>query len=297
MRIGLSHIVDGRPGRGIEFLEGTAVEAERTGFSSYWSGDHVVYFRNYESDYPYSDNGKFGLDGGGFRDDQGLYEPMMILQAAARVTTSIRLGIGVEIVPERNPLIRARDITTLDHFSNGRFDYGVGVGWSKEEYAALNVPWEARGRRCDEYLEVMKSVWADTPVASFHGEFVQFDGLVAYPKPIQRPHPPILVGGNSRVTMRRLARHGDGWFGWRLQPDEIDECLAMMDEELAAEGRDRDDVKLYLGTPFHGDWNELKPYLDEVAARGIEEFVIGMALSRSRYTEQLEACAKALIAG
>jgi len=295
MRIGLSHIVDGRPGRGLEFAQESARAAERTGFSSYWSGDHVVYFSDYESKYPYSDNGKFGLDGGGFRADQGLFEPLMMLQAAALATTTIRLGIGVEIVPERNPLIRARDITTLDHFSNGRFDYGVGVGWSAEEYAALGVPWDARGARCDEYLEVMKTVWADTPTASFHGRFVEFDDLVAFPKPIQRPHPPIFVGGNSRVTMRRLARLGDGWLGWNLEVAEVDECLVMLDEEMAAVGRDRSDVKLYLGRPFHGDWAELAPYVDELATRGIEEFVIGMALSSRRFDEQLESCARALI--
>jgi probable F420-dependent oxidoreductase len=284
----MSQMIDGQPGRGVEFIQATAVGMERRGFASFWCGDHIVFFRTYESQYPSG-----GLGDAGFRDDQGLFEPMLTLTAAALVTTELRVGLSVEILPERNPVVRARDIATLDHFSNGRFDYGVGIGWAREEYAALGVPWEHRGRRCDDYLGAMKALWTQSP-SSHHGEFVDFDDVVAYPKPVQQPHPPILVGGNTRPALRRAARLGDGWFGWGLTVPELDDCLELLDEELTAADRDRDDLRMYLGLPYGGDLETLVDYLGEVERRGFEEAVIGTGLSRKRYETQLDDYALAL---
>jgi probable F420-dependent oxidoreductase len=288
MRVGMTQMIDGQPGRGLEFIQATAVGMERRGFVSFWCGDHIVFFQTYDSQYPDG-----GLGDAGFRVDQGLFEPMLTLTAAALATTELRIGLSVEILPERNPVVRARDIATLDNFSNGRFDYGIGIGWAKEEYAAVGVPYERRGARCDEYVGAMKALWTQSP-SSYHGEFVNFDNVVAYPKPVQRPHPPILVGGNTRAALRRAARLGDGWFGWGLTVPEIDECLVMLDEELGAAGRDRDDLMMYLGLPYGGDLETLVEYLTEVERRGFEEAVIGTGLSRKRYETQLDDYALAL---
>jgi probable F420-dependent oxidoreductase len=291
MRIGMVQIIDGEPGRGLEFIQGTATRMEELGFAHYWAPDHVVFFDRYLSSYPHSDDGTFG-----FKQDQGLLEPMMVLQAAAAVTTRMELGTSVEIITERNPVVRAKHVATLDHFSDGRFLYGVGIGWSKEEYAAVGVPWENRGARADEYIQAMDALWTQHR-ASFHGEFVNFDDVVAFPKPVRQPRPPVLIGGITRPALRRTAMYGDGWYGWKLSLEEIDQKLVELDEELAAVGRDRDDVRLLIGLPHAGDPADLRDYVDAVAARGFDDFVIGASLSRSRYEEQLEAYARALPLG
>lgn len=288
MRLGMTQMIDGKPGRGLEFIQATAQGMERRGFVSFWCGDHIVFFSRYDSKYPDG-----GLGDKAFQEDQGLFEPLLTLTAAALATTTLRVGLSVEIVPERNPVVRARDIATLDNFSNGRFDYGVGIGWAKEEYAALGVPYERRGARCDDYLEAMKALWTQ-PQASHHGEFVNFDRVLAFPKPVQKPHPPILVGGNTRAALRRAVKLGDGWFGWGLTMDEMDECLVMLDEELRAAGRERDSLKMYYGMPYGGDLPTLVGILTDLEGRGFEEIVIGTGLSRNRYDKQLDDYALAL---
>lgn len=232
MRIGFVHIADGTPGRGLELVENTARAAEDLGFASYWAPDHVVFFDDdaVTSRYPHSDDGQPPT-----RKDQGLLEPIMVLQAAARVTSNIKLGTSVEIITERNPVVRSKHVATIDHFSNGRFIYGVGIGWLREEYAAVGVPWERRGKRADEYIDAMKALWTQHR-ATYHGEFVSFDDVVAFPKPLQQPHPPVLVGGVTPAAIRRAVRHGDGWYGWKMTINEIDDALVVLDKELADSG-------------------------------------------------------------
>lgn len=291
MRYGVVQIVDGEPGRGIEFVQTTAVALEELGFDSYWAPDHVVFFDEVASKYPHSDDGAFG-----FKQDQGLLEPLMVLQAAAAVTSRIRLGTSVEIITERNPVERAKHVTTLDHFSDGRFDYGVGIGWSREEYAAVGVPWEGRGRRADEYIEVMKALWTQHR-STYDGEFVSFRDVVAFPKPVQRPHPPILVGGITRPALRRAARHGDGWYGWKMTPDELRDALNVLDEELEAAGRSRDGFRVLMGAPHHGDVDPLLPYLEQIERLGVDEFVLGLSIPRRDPRGVLERYAAALTLG
>lgn len=274
MRFGVVQIVDGEPGRGMEFAQATAVALEELGFDSYWAPDHVVFFDEFGSKYPHSDDGTFG-----FKQDQGLLEPLMVLQAAAAVTNRIRLGTSVEIITERHPVERAKHITTLDHFSGGRFDYGVGIGWNREEYAAVGVPWERRGARADEYIQVMKSLWTQHR-ATFEGEFVTFRDVVAFPKPVQSPHPPVLVGGISVGAIRRAARHGDGWYGWKMTVEELTAALSTLDAELEAAGRTRDGFRVVLGMPHAGDVDGLTVYLERVERLGVDEFVLGLSIPR-----------------
>src|SRR5690349_15796477 len=181
-------------------------EAEARGFESIWVAEHVVLFDEYESQYPYAADGKF--PGGG---DTGLLEPLTALTYLAAVTDRIRLGTSICLVPQRNPVYTAKQVVDLDNLSGGRVDFGVGIGWLKEEFDALNTPFERRGKRTDEYLQVMRSLWTDE-VSSFAGDTYDLPPCRMYPKPIQAPHPPIHVGGESDAALRRAARFGQGWF-------------------------------------------------------------------------------------
>lgn len=286
MEVGLVYIVDGRPGRGLEFAQECAAEAEALGYRSIWAPDHVAFFDEYSSRYPHSDTGKFK-----FLPDQGHIDDLQVLLAAAMATSTIRLGTSVEVVAIRNPLTRAREIAALDQFSKGRFQYGIGVGWKAEEFAAAGVPFDGRGARADHHLEAMRALWTQSR-ASYHSEYVSFDDVIMFPKPAQRPHPPILVGGVSRVALRRAARLGDGWYGWKLTPEELTGCLEMLDDELAKVDRRRDDgFRVLLGAPHRaGLVDELQEYAD----RGVDEFVFGYSLSRERHGEQLAKHAQEL---
>jgi probable F420-dependent oxidoreductase len=290
MKWGIVLTVDGVPGRADEFIAESARYMEELGFASFWAPDHAMFFDRIDSRYPHSEDGKFG-----WLEDQGLMEPIMVCQLAAAATKEIRVGTSVEVITLRNPVVRSKHVATVDHFSGGRFDYGVGIGWMKEEYDACGVPWERRGDRGDEYIKVMKALWTQDR-ASFHGDFFNFDDVVAFPKPVQKPHPPILVGGVTPAAIRRAARHGDGWYGWKMTLEEIDDALALLRQELDQAGRSLDDgFRLVNGIPHHGDPVELVEYLRGIEARGITEFNFGLALSRRSWREQIEKYARVLI--
>jgi probable F420-dependent oxidoreductase len=291
VRIGVVQIFDGTPGRGREHIEEYAIQLERLGFASLWVPDHVIFFDAYDSAYPHTDDGTID-----FKTDQGILEPVMALQAAAMVTENLGLGTSVEIITERNPVTRAREIATLDRLSGGRFEYGIGIGWSREEYAALGIPFEARGKRCDEYVEAMRALWSQHR-ATYHGEFVDFTDVVFFPKTHRQPGPRIQIGGNSDAALRRVARLGDGWHGWKLTPDELDERLARLHELLQEHDRDRDELKLNVGIPHNGSPDELAAYADHCRRAGIDELVLALPISRRTFKEQLETYARALGVG
>lgn len=219
-----------------EFLRAVGTAAEERGFESIWAPEHVVLFDDYESRYPYSPDGKF--PGGG---DTGLLEPLTALTFLAAVTERIRLGTSICLVPQRNPVYTAKQVADLDLLSGGRAEFGVGIGWLKEEFDALNVPFDQRGRRTDEYLQVMRSLWTEE-TSEFSGELYQLPPCRLYPKPVQKPHPPILVGGESDAAMRRVARHGQGWFTFNRSPGDFPAAFERLDGFLADEGRSRGDA-------------------------------------------------------
>ena len=146
-------------------------------------------------------------------------DPLIALSFAAAATSTIRLATGVLLLPEHNPLLLAKQVASLDALSRGRLSLGVGVGWSREEFDALGVPFERRGTRADEYLAAMRTVWRDD-VASFAGEFVSFAGMRVNPRPVRDRRIPIVVGGNSDAALRRAARLADGWYGFNLEGAE-----------------------------------------------------------------------------
>ncbi|QXC59984.1 LLM class F420-dependent oxidoreductase [Aquihabitans sp. G128] len=263
-----------------EIVRAVGREVEDRGFESIWVPEHVVLFDEYESSYPYSPDGKF--PGGG---DTGMLEPIQALTYLAAVTDRVRLGTGICLVPQRNPVYTAKAITDLDNLSGGRVDFGVGVGWLREEFEAVAMPFEKRGQRTDEHLEVMKRLWCDE-TSEFHGELYDLDPCRMYPKPLQTPHPPIHVGGESDAAMRRVARHGQGWFSFNRLPEDLPEPLTRLDAALEAEGRSRSDVVLSVSPYFKQTTPEM---MEQYAALGVDRLIVlCLAFSVDMLREQLD---------
>ena len=248
-----------------EILRAVGCEIEDRGFESIWVPEHVVLFDDYQSAYPYSPDGKF--PGGA---DSGMLEPLGALTYLAAITDRVRLGTGICLVPQRNPVYTAKAVTDLDSMSGGRVDFGVGIGWLREEFEALAMPFEQRGKRTDEHLQVMKSLWCDE-VSEFHGDLYDLPACRMYPKPVQTPHPPIHVGGESDGAMRRVARHGQGWFSFNRLPADLPEPLTRLDGALAAEGRSRSDVVLSVCPYF----NQTTPgQVEQYAELGVDRLIV-----------------------
>jgi len=192
-----------------------ARSAEQLGFHSLWVGDHAVFLESFASPYPYGSGGQFPKE----VLTTDFLDPFVALGFMAAHTRRLRLGIGVCILGERNPLSTAKAVASIDRLSKGRFDFGIGIGWLREEYEALGVPWRRRAERTEEYLALIKRLWAEEKTA-FAGEFCSFPTLYSYPKPLQKPHPPIIFGGTSAAALRRAARLGDGWYGMESTIEE-----------------------------------------------------------------------------
>lgn len=210
---------------------------EERGFHSIWVPEHVVFFRDYASRYPYSENGK--LPG----NPDGVMEPLTALTFLAAHTERVRLGTGVCLVPQRNPIYTAKQVADVDYLSKGRLDFGIGIGWLREEFGALGIPWERRADRTRECVAVMKTLWCDE-ISSFEGEFYSVPECMQNPKPAQKPHPPLYFGGESEPALRRVADLGQGWFGYNLTSEQLEASLERLDTLLAEAGRSRSDVKI-----------------------------------------------------
>jgi probable F420-dependent oxidoreductase len=199
------------PGRGPlatpERLGILARKGEELGFDALLTGDHILVPKTITSPYPYTETGEF--PGGPSGESM---EQLTLLAFLAGQTSKIRLVTSVIIVPHRNALVAAKALATLDVLSQGRLVVGIGVGWMREEFEALGLPpFEERGAVTDEYIRVFKEVWTeDNP--SYDGKYVKFDNISFLPKPVQKPHPPIWVGGESRPALRRTAELADGWY-------------------------------------------------------------------------------------
>src|SRR5260221_7192093 len=183
---------------------GMVKRAEAAGFDSVVAVDHVVFPHKYTSVYPYAPGGRLPGGPGG-----ALPDPLIWMAAMAAVTTKLRFMTGVIILPLRNPFVLAKQVATLDHMSGGRIELGVGVGWLKEEFEAVGVPFEKRGPRTDEYIAVMRKLWAEDGV-SFAGQFVKFDEVSSNPKPVRRTVP-IVIGGDSDAAGQPAGPRGGGF--------------------------------------------------------------------------------------
>jgi probable F420-dependent oxidoreductase len=236
-------------GRYVDPKEAVALAqaAEAAGFESLWTVEHTIVPAGYASAYPYDPSGK--MPGG--RDDFPLPDPLIWMAYVAAATTRIKFGTGILILPQHNPVLAAKQIATLDHLSRGRILLGVGVGWLREEFAALGVPFEQRGARTDEYIAAMRELWsAEKP--TFKGRFVEFKEAYCRPQPINKAVP-IIIGGHSDAAARRAGRLGDGFFPASRAPAPL---IALARKEAEAAGRDPDKLKITTSLP--SDLVELK---------------------------------------
>lgn len=215
-----------------------AAAAEAAGFESLWTVEHVVYPEGYESVYPYGPSGK--MPGSG---RNPIPDPLAWLGHVAAATSEIRLATGISLLAERHPLVFAKEVATVDSMSGGRVELGIGVGWLREEFDALGVPWARRGARTEEYLEVMRRVWAEDDV-SFEGEFVSFERVSSNPKP-PAGRVPVHIGGHSPAAARRAGRVGDGFFP---AEGDVASLVRMARTEAAEAGRDPASIEI---TTFH----------------------------------------------
>jgi probable F420-dependent oxidoreductase len=236
-------------GRYVDAKEAIALAqaAEAAGFESLWTVEHTIVPAGYASAYPYDASGK--MPGG--RDDLPLPDPLIWMAFVAAATTSIKLATGILILPQHNPVLAAKQIATLDHLSLGRVLLGIGVGWLREEFAALGVPFQQRGARTDEAIAAMRELWsADKP--SFEGRFVTFKEAYCRPQPVNKSVP-IIVGGHSDAAARRAGRLGDGFFPASRAPAPL---IALARKEAQAAGRDAD--RLEITTSLPSDLAELE---------------------------------------
>lgn len=232
------------------FLDGDeirrfAVRTEELGFESIWVGDHVVFPAKAPDGYPYTEDGSFQRP-----PDAPFIEPFTLLSFIASVTSHIKLGTTVIIVPYRHPIVQAKMFASLDVLTGGRAICGVGVGWLKEEFDALDAPFAKRGAMTDEYLEIFKCLWTE-PIPSYDGQFHQFSDITFEPKPVQKPYIPIWVGGHSRNAIRRSVHHGNAWHPTRQTPEWMAERLPFLRSYALEHGRDPAEITISLKRHLH----------------------------------------------
>lgn len=219
-------------------LVAVAQKAEECGLESVWTFEHVIVPTDYASKYPYHPSGKMGVTA-----ETPFLDPLITLAHIAATTKTLRLGTGINILPQANPLLMAKQAATLDVLSGGRFELGLGIGWLREEFDAMGTPFARRGARFDDYLTAMKKVWTGDEV-QHEGDFVQWSGFKSHPRPHQRPHMPIVIGGTSDRAFRRVIEHGDTWFAPNHNVAELTEQLTRLRAMSSDLGRDPDTIAI-----------------------------------------------------
>lgn len=233
--------------------------AEAAGFESVWTVEHTVFPDDYESTYPYDPSGKMAM-----KAHTPLPDPLIWLTWVAAHTEKLRIATGILILPQRNPLVLAKTLATMDDLSGGRLELGVGVGWLREEFEALGVPFGGRGRRTDEYIEAMRALW-DGNHAEYSGEFVDFAGVSVNPKPAHG-RVPIHIGGHTEAAARRAGRLGDGFV-----PGEgnLPGLLEVMRTSANEAGRDPEGIEITSSHP--GVWgDEPMAAVEKLASQGVD---------------------------
>ena len=244
-----------------------AQAAENAGYATLWTVEHVVVPSGYESAYPYDPSGKMA----GGAEEFDLPDPLVWLAYVAAQTTKIQLATGILIVPQRNPVITAKELATIDHLSGGRMVLGVGAGWLAEEFAALGVPFEDRGKRLDEYVAVMRALWTQDK-ASFDGEFFHFDKCISRPRPV-RGTIPVIVGGHTKLAARRAGRLGDGFFPGTASAADTSTLIGVMRGAAVEAGRDPDAIKIISGAAAPpGD--KLYSRIQELSGLGVDQVIL-----------------------
>jgi probable F420-dependent oxidoreductase len=290
MKLGISELFTGSDARAGSWSTDAAQLIEEIGFTSVWLPEHVVFFPEYRSQYPYESGGAQEVNR-----MLGVIDPLVLAASIGAATKTLRIGTYVFVVPQRNPIITARQVASIDQLTGGRFEFGVGVGWAEEEYAALDVPFARRGARMNEYLAAMRALWAPEELTEFSGEFVEFPPLYCFPKPAQ-PRLPIIVGGNSDASLRRIVEYGDGWAGYSQTFDDIEAFIAKLSTAMEAAGRQMSELSLKVGRRSKGktekDWEDDRAYIDHVLSLGIDEVVVSPRIGDEHYERDMRRYAE-----
>ena len=224
--------------------------AESLGFESIWAIDHAVMHMEYDSTYPYKTSGRTPLPA-----DSNMPDPLMLLSLIGAVTERIRLGTSMLILPQRHPIILAKELATLDQYTKGRVTLGVGVGWVKEEVADLGQNFHDRGKRTNEWLEVMAALWGQD-VSDYQGDYFNFERVISNPKPAQPGGIPIMIGGHSEAAARRAGRYGHEFYPhWSTRgpnKEELERLVPIIREEAEKARRSPDAVGLTLTSTSDG---------------------------------------------
>lgn len=241
-------------------MVGMAQLAESSGYESVWTFEHVMVPVDYASRYPYNASGKMGTE-----PEMNFVDPLLALTAVASATSTIRLGTGVNILSQVNPLYMAKQAASLDFLSDGRFMLGVGIGWLREEFDALGVPFERRGARFDDYLVAMKKVWSGD-VVEHESDFISWHGFKSYPLPTQS-HLPVVIGGAKGKIYQRIAQHGDGWFAPIGDPTELSSALEELKTACDVESRDFNEIEITCMWPGQGGQEAVQALADVGVSR------------------------------
>ncbi len=238
-----------------------AKKAEELGFESFWCAEHPFIPVHSTSRFPGSEDGVIPESYSHFID------PFVALARASGATKTIKLGTGIVLVPERHPLLLAKEISTLDLFSGGRFLFGIGAGWLREETQIMGGDFDHRWTQTRESILAMKELWTK-PAAEFHGKYYDFPLVKSFPKPLQKPHPPVLLGGSAKNILERIIAWGDGWLPNRVTPEKLREGRATLDRLAKDAGRDPSKITISVhGQP--ADRDLLRRFHDAGATRVI----------------------------
>ena len=261
-----------------------ARRAEALGFESLWVPEHVMLPVASSTKWPGSAEGvipKVYAD---------IADPFVALARASGVTERLMLGTAICLVPERNPLLLAKEVASLDMFSGGRFLFGVGAGWLREELELLGGDFDRRWGQTKEAVLAMKELWTRTK-SEFHGEFYDFPPVYSFPRPVQRPHPPVLLGGMAERVFKRVAEWGDGWIPNRVTPAEVREGRARLDELAQAAGRDPSSIQITVsGQPPDAG------LIEEYGEAGADRVIVRLAdVHEEQSLDEIDRIAKAVL--
>lgn len=283
MKIGIIPVNVGVPS--VDAMIGLARKAEAVGVESLWTFEHVVVPNGYDSRYPYSADGKMGVT-----PETNFVDPLVALSAIAPETSRVRLGTGVNILPQTNALLLAKQAASLDFVSGGRFMLGVGIGWLREEYDAMGAPFERRGARFDEYIDAMRKVWSGDTV-EHESEHLHWTGFKSYPVPIQKPLP-VVIGGSKGKAFERIARYGQGWFAPTISADQLKPMLERLAEACDEIGRDPAEVEISsMWIPAMG-----LDSLRQLGALGVARLIVPVQVLGANPIEALDGLADDVLA-
>jgi probable F420-dependent oxidoreductase len=266
-------------------LIGTAQQAEALGYESLWTFEHVIVPVEYESKYPYNKSGNMGA-----APETPFVDPLIALTAIAMHTQTIRLGTGVNILSQTNPLLLAKQAASIDTLSKGRLMLGLGIGWLQEEFIAMGVPFEKRGARFDDYVQAMRKVWSGD-VVEHQSEFLSWTNFKSHPTPVQSPLP-IIIGGNKGKIFERIARYGNGWFVPGTDVEEIKGMLEQLRQTCARVGRDYSELEITVMWPGRGGAEALAA----LEVLGVHRAVVPLQALGANPAEGMEQLARQVIA-